>query len=124
MQQQIDTGLRLCDPCARFGWHTFCGDCGQRFVGREMRWRDCPGCKAKVATEFCALCGTLVAGEFLRKLEKGLVDWKAESRAAAKAQQYFMARIPPRLRQELFPDDHGAEPPSIERAVKEVFGGV
>lgn len=98
MQQQLDAGLQLCEPCDTFGWHTFCGECGKRYVGRELRWRECPGhgCRARVTTEFCPLCGTLVAGEFLRKLEKGLVDWKAESRAAAEAARVFLRRFPDR----------------------------
>ena len=122
MQQQIDGGLQLCDPCDAFGWHTFCGDCGQRFHGRDKRWRVCPGCKAKGTTEYCSLCGTLVAGEFLRRLEKGLVDWKAECRAVAKTHHGILARLPARLRAEVLPD-FGAEAPDPVRAVKEVFGG-
>lgn len=82
VQQQLDRGARLCVPCGRWGSHTFCGGCGRRYEGAELRWRECPACRARVATDYCPIDGTHIAIDFLKKMERGEVDWMAEAKMA------------------------------------------
>ncbi len=115
MQRQIDDGLQWCSHCDRVGWHTFCGQCGRRFYGADLTWRDCPKCKAKVSTAFCALCGAPVYDEILRKWEAGEIDLAAESAKAAciLREQFGHQRKAETAR---------AKPPTLGAALAEVFG--
>lgn len=83
MQRQIDDGLARCEPCARFGYGTFCGQCGGRFVGDEKTWRECPGCHISVTTDYCPRCGKNVVDDFLRAWESGEIDVEAENEMAS-----------------------------------------
>lgn len=79
MQRQIDDGLSWCAHCDRFGYHVFCGQCGARFVGDDLDWRECPGCHLLVSTDYCAACGRNVVDDYLRAWEDGSIDMEAES---------------------------------------------
>lgn len=83
MQAQIDDGLLYCAPCDHFGRNTFCGQCGNRFIGRDLDWRTCPTCKVYIATPFCSLCGYEVLSEELKRWEDGDIDLDAEEEHAA-----------------------------------------
>jgi len=96
-QIQLDSGMQYCDRCDRFGHHYFCGACGVRYDG--ITWRDCPGCKAKVSTHYCALCGTPVITDFQLKFERNEVDWMGEEvDNAQKHYRRIVGRIRPELR--------------------------
>lgn len=94
MQLELDKGLKYCEPCEKFGWHTFCGSCGMRFDGRQFRWRECSKCHVIVATDYCALCGHLVASEWLKRMERGEIDWRAEGEKAAEVLESVIHRNP------------------------------
>ena len=81
MHELLDQGMKLCD-CGAFGWRKYCGSCGARFgVGK---WRECPNrdCNLVVTSDWCPGCGTQVAPEFLKQMERGEVDWAAEAAMA------------------------------------------
>jgi hypothetical protein len=122
MQADIDRGLHHCASCDGFGWQTWCGACGTRYVGADLTWRDCPNkeCQAKVTTDWCPLCGTRVADAFVKSIEAGTVDWTAEAAMA----QDLINRIykgRPDIAEEM-----GAEPSGpVDRvaAMNAAFGG-
>ena len=79
MHEHIDRGVKLCEDCGAFGERRYCGDCGKRFG--TQTWRECPNkdCQLSVTTDFCPGCGVLVAPQFLKDMEAGIVDWSAEA---------------------------------------------
>lgn len=120
-QQQIDAGLHHCSSCDRFGWHTFCGECGGRYVGRELRWRECAKCKAKVASDWCSLCGSLVASDFLKRMERGQVDWRIEVNHSQVALEKMLHQFPGAAA-DLYADYQPPEPDSLAAQLKRGFG--
>lgn len=118
MQIRLDDGLQRC-TCGAYGTHPFCGQCGRRHGPDGVTWRECPnkGCKAQVTTDWCVLCGTEVAPQFLKDMEAGKVDWEEESRIAeALVQKFYQTR--PNIRSA--PQDF--EPGNLE-ALNHAFGG-
>jgi hypothetical protein len=95
-QHLIDQGLEWCEHCQALGRHTFCGRCGRRFVGDELIWRTCPNreCTAVVASDWCPLCGTEVANDWLRGYERGEIDLDRENAVAREALAAFNASRP------------------------------
>jgi hypothetical protein len=116
MQTRIDEGLKYCEACDIFGWHTFCGSCSRRFIGADKHWRKCPECHHFVPSDFCPLCGASVADDFLRAMEAGTVDMEAESAHAARVMDQFYGARP-----ELAPASHQPKD-TLGRAMMEVFG--
>lgn len=115
MQGLIDDGIQYCEPCDSFGRQRFCGHCGQRFVGRELEWRECPGenCRALVSTDYCPLCGEQVALPD--------VDWEAMSAHATS----IMTRLV-QARPDVAQLIAGSETPQnqdLVSALNSVFGG-
>jgi hypothetical protein len=100
MQEQLDQGLQYCTDCDRFGSQTFCGHCGRRFRGAELEWRECPQCKATVASQFCSLCGEQVWSEYLKQWERGGINLVAEGQRARKILDRMIAQVP-RLAEDL-----------------------
>ena len=82
MHELLDQGIRQCEHCGGFGYRSFCGDCGRRYG--TGTWRACPNrdCDMVVTTDWCPVCGTQVAPEFLKQMERGEVDWAAEAAMA------------------------------------------
>lgn len=119
MQQLIDRGLKLCDGdgCEAFGWQECCGSCGRRYIGADLVRRDCPGCKAVVVTDYCTYCGEHVAIEFLKRMERGEVDWLAEAEQASAA----LARV---TRGAKFADLVADDPSGRATAIAAVFQGL
>ena len=119
MQAEIDAGLQYCEPCDEWGWHTFCGYCGRRYLGHDREWRRCPNreCRASVSTDWCPMCGTQVSSEKLRQFERGEIDLEAESqRAMAELEKLYQARP------DLAPESYAQGQASLESAVMSVFG--
>lgn len=115
MQRQLDDGLQWCAPCDRFGHHTYCGNCGKRYVGGELTWRKCPNrdCGATVTTDWCPLCGKQVASDRLRSFEQGTVDLAAErERLNQSMAAEGLAATP----------DAPQQPPTLASAMLETFG--
>lgn len=121
MQAQIDRGIKCCESCEAFGYNRFCGDCGDRFAGAKLEWRECSRCNASVSTDFCSLCGYSVADEYLRRWERGDIDFAAEQAHAEEIMARFYS-----VRPDLAPvaRNHAGEPgleSPIQRAVFDVF---
>lgn len=116
MQTRIDEGLKYCEACEDFGWHTFCGGCSRRFNGADKRWRECPKCFHLVPSDFCPLCGASVTDDFMKAMEAGTVDLEAESQHAKKVMDQFY-----RARPEHAPESHQPQT-TMGQAVMEVFG--
>jgi len=94
MQHEIDAGVQWCAACDRFGWHTFCGQCGRRYRGADLDWRECPSCKTIVPTDFCGLCGDEVMSDWFRAFEAGEIDMEAETAMAKGLLELFYKARP------------------------------
>lgn len=116
MQAAIDGGVRCCPSCESFGHHRFCGECGSRYAGAELDWRECPKCRTEVGTDWCAVCGYPVVDETLRQFEAGEIDLEAESAMAGSLMQRFYESRP-----EFAPDEFRPAS-SLGEAVLEIFG--
>jgi len=114
MQLAIDNGFHWCGPCGRGGYHTFCGHCGQRFLGAELEWQKCAVCDAVVSTEWCPRCGFNVKSEFLRDVKAGRVDWQARIADAHHSVTKIFAK--------LGVNRSAAKKPSILEAVRATWG--
>jgi len=96
MQTQIDDGLQWCESCREFGKHRFCGSCGQRFVGRDLSWRECPQCHAEVTSDYCPVCGEELMTPLERALEgeDAIATWQSISQQSSALMKRFLAARP------------------------------
>lgn len=115
MQHRIDEGIKWCGKCDRFGWHTFCGQCGRRYFGADLTWRECPRCKTLVTTDYCSLCGAPVYDERLRRYIEGDPEFIAEANARVKRMMQEQFKLRPA------PEQAGASS-RIVAALQETFG--
>jgi len=115
MQAEIDGGMRVCEPCDKPGWHTFCGDCGRRYVGADLPWQECRKCRTIVATEWCPVCGTRLKTDIQRKLDAGEITLDAMAAAAARADAAYQ-----QARDQRQPGDANLSPAA--RAALTIFG--
>lgn len=83
MQIKIDGGLRMCSKCRQFGYGKFCGVCGKRMIGCDLKWNECPECKADVPTQYCEFCGVMVVDIISEKLESGEWDFDMLAKKAS-----------------------------------------
>jgi len=112
MQGKIDEGLQWCARCQHWGFRDFCGHCGIRFDG--LTWRSCPNpkCRARVATDWCVLCGARVSSDALRAWERGEYDFTTSAANAERWLQKIYARRP-----DFAPDAPPPAPTSLGAAV-------
>ena len=92
MQAQIDKGVEWCPLCDRFGYHTFCGQCGERYHGRELTWRTCK-CRTIATTDWCPICGVQIISDRRKSFEAGTLDLEAASQRAITLREKYWGPV-------------------------------